>query len=110
MSKDIIGYLSWSVIDAICLHCCEEDRCKRYPSSSESCERFAPMLKAYQAGQAEESTQSYHAGLVDGEARGVMKVVEWIRNHGGCLDGHLKEWQAFLKEHLTEEQLKELKL
>ena len=34
----------------------------------------------------------------NGKKYGIKEVVEWIQNHGGCLDGSRLEWQAFLKE------------
>ena len=29
---------------------------------------------------------------------GIREAVEWIQNHGGCLDGWRQEWQSKLKE------------
>ena len=59
---------------------------------------------SFKAGQEEESTQAYNAGLWDGILRGRKEVVEWTRNNGYLIDGHtpddLKRLKAKLKEWL----------
>ena len=53
---------------------------------------------AFKAGLEEESTQAYHAGLVDGRIRGIKEVVEWVAEHITLhpVDNYI--WQAKLKE------------
>lgn len=50
------------LISFLCLECCDEDKCQRYPKISESCIKFLELLKAYKAGidRGWEQAQAYY--------------------------------------------------
>ena len=55
---------------------------------------------SFKAGQEEESTQAYNAGLVDGRLRGIREVVEWVDKtlKPFFVAQTLREWCAKLKD------------
>lgn len=55
----------------------------------------ADSPNAYLAGHNKGWNDGFKAGEQQGIEKGAQKVVDWIENHGGWLDGCRKEWQAF---------------
>ena len=95
-----------TIIKTLCLECCGEDRCQRYPKLARSCSRFYPMEKAYKAGQ--ESEKAHWIGEIERQVHdayegGMRKVVEFLNKTS--MDAHTlifqvseKGWLSKLKE------------